>query len=186
MATQRKMVTIYGYTQQSAFHFDVFHVSGGIDGIYGTHVFFKDPTPATIEILNKFSMWGGPDKLHWDDESVQGWEFAKDRLLVLAQFVQTLTGDDITQTPIKINPVFRLPELLALAPTAACVYSVQANEDQLIKHGYNLTHYWEQVYSLSGKLWKNRLSTKFENIDDAIALYQELLTKNLVAMRSWI
>jgi hypothetical protein len=183
---QRKMVTIDGYTQESAFHFEVFHVSGGIPGVYGTRVFFKDPTVATIEILNKFSMWGGPDKCHWGDESVQGWEFDTERLLGLAQFVQAMTGNDITQIPVKINPVFRLPELLALPPTAACIYSVQANEDQLIKHGYNLTHYWDQVYWLSGKIWKNRLRTKFENIGDAIAFYEELSAKKLVAMKNWL
>lgn len=182
----QKMITINGWTQKSAFLFEVFDVTNEIAGVYGTRVFFKEPTPATIEILNKFSMWGGPDKRHWDDESVDGWEFETERFRMLCQFVETMTGIDISQKPVQVNPAFRLPELTALPPTPSCVYSVQANEDQLLKHGYNLTHYWQQVYSLNGKLWKNRLSVSFENIEDAVALYQELSANKLVAMKNWL
>lgn len=88
-------VTIDQFTQPSNFHFVVADCSPPLDGIYGTRVFFHSPTTATKEILNRLSMWGGPDKKHWDDESINSWEFTPEGLVKLATVVLILTGEDL-------------------------------------------------------------------------------------------
>ena len=91
------MVSINQQTMPSHFHFDIADVSPSVAGVYGIRVFFRNPTMATREVLNAFSMWGGPDKTHWDHPEIYEWEFTRERIIDLHDFVKIATRECLVE-----------------------------------------------------------------------------------------
>ena len=81
---------------------------------------------------------------------------------------------------------FMYPDPSAIVPWPEFQFTVMANEDQLISHGYNSKYYWEPAMTEQGARWPNRVCTRFETVEKATALYEELCSKKLVALKNWV
>lgn len=77
-------VTINGFTQDS---FYSGQVKETWDGYNSMRVFVENPSDAVTELLNKFSCWGGADKIV---DGVKGWEIPDDRWSVLEKTLKII------------------------------------------------------------------------------------------------
>ena len=71
------------------YNLNVFEVVAANAG-YGARIFLQDPTPADSELFDRLSKWGGPDKVHWDNEEVKGWEFGDAEFQILRAIIPAL------------------------------------------------------------------------------------------------
>ena len=84
------------------------------------------------------------------------------------------------------DPGFTHLDLRVPVPGPEAQYGVVCNADQLIKHGYGNKYHWEKVYNDYNVLRTNSMRARFEKIEDARALYDELRSKKLAALRNWL
>jgi hypothetical protein len=91
MTTEIKpaLVSINGLLRPTLFHFQIVVAYPG-NSTYGTVVFFKDPSDATLELLQYLSVWGGPTKNYEmkDKTLVKGWEFSKQSIMMMEHIRQ--------------------------------------------------------------------------------------------------
>lgn len=81
---------------------------------------------------------------------------------------------------------FMYPNPSAIVPMPHFKFKITANEDELLKHGYNSKHYWERSRTPEGALIAKELFTRLPTKEATQALYNEMIDKGFTHLKKVI